>query len=195
MEEEGDNEDIPSAISPSDEVEDDEDEEDPPRKKQKRRSGNYATASSPVKDAAADLEEGGMSSSGARSRGDWDEPLAAPPVSSAPPLQFARIPSVSLGSDDGVGATRLVMLFLFLCRVIFLNVGFRVLNFLASFGSYRSGGTSSPPHEVEHTSAPSAELTVRVADEPARAGGSMAPSDAAAAISADADLLDHVSIR
>ena len=147
-----------------------------------------------MKDADADLEEGSLSASGAEYRGEWNEPVAAPPVSSAPPLQFARMPSVSLGSDDGVRSTRLVMLILFLCQVIFLNVGFRVMNFRTSLGSYRSGGTSSPPHEVEHMFAPSAELTVRVADEPARAGGSMAPNDAVAATLADVDLLDHVTI-
>ena len=113
LEEQGDKEDIPSAISPSEEVEEDEDDEEPARKKQKRRSGGSATASSPARDAAAELEEDGLSSSGAKYLGDWNEPVAAPPVSSAPPPEFARMPSVSLGSDDGVGVTRLVMLVLF----------------------------------------------------------------------------------
>ena len=106
MEEEGDDGNIPPAVSPSDEVEEEE-EEEPARKKQKRRSGgDSATASSPAKDANVDLEEAGMSSSGVRSQDNWDEPLAAPPVSSAPPRGFARMPSVSLGSDDGDEATR-----------------------------------------------------------------------------------------
>ena len=106
VEEEDDDEDIPSAISPNEEVEDDDDEGEPARKRQKRRSGgDSATASSPAKDVDADLEAG-MSSAGVRSQDDWDEPLAAPPVSSAPSRGFARMPSVSLGSYDGDKAAR-----------------------------------------------------------------------------------------
>ena len=65
-----------------------------------------ATASSPARGADADLEEAVATSSGVRSPGDWDEPLAAPPVSSAPPREFARMPSLSLGSDDEFETTR-----------------------------------------------------------------------------------------
>ena len=61
-----------------------------------------------------------MLSSGAGSLGDWNEPLAAPLVSSALPREFARMPSVSLGSDDDVETTRLVVLFFLLRRVTFL---------------------------------------------------------------------------
>ena len=102
MEEDDDDDDeLPSAISPNDEVEDDDDDEEPARKRQKRRSGgDSATASSPTRGADADLEEAVATSSGVRSPGGWIEPLAAPPVSSAPPRAFARLASVSLGSDD-----------------------------------------------------------------------------------------------
>ena len=132
LEEEGDEDDLPSAISPSEEVEGDEDDEEPLRKKQKRQGGDSATASSPAKDATAELEEDDASSSGAKNLGDWSAPMAAPPVSSAPPLEFARMASVSLGSDDGVEVTRLVMLVL-LCRVCFPTGGFSFSNFSCIF--------------------------------------------------------------
>ena len=107
MEEEDDDDDLPSAISPNKGVEDDDDEEEPARKRQKRRSGgDSVTTSSPAKGADADLEEAAATSSGVRSPGDWNEPLAAPPVSSAPPRAFARMPSLSLGSDDELETIR-----------------------------------------------------------------------------------------
>ena len=107
MEEEGDDDDLPSAISPNEEVEDDADKGEPAPKRQRRRSGgDSASASSPAKGADADLEEAGATSSGVRSQGDWDEPLAAPPVGSAPPREFAHMPSLSLGSDDEFETTR-----------------------------------------------------------------------------------------
>ena len=57
-----------------------------------------------MKDAGVDMEEEGMSSSGVWD--DWDEALLVPPVSSAPPRGFARMPSLSLGSDDEFETTR-----------------------------------------------------------------------------------------
>ena len=105
VEEEGDDEDIPSALSSNEEVEDDDEEEAPARKKLKRRSGgDSATASSPTKDAGVDMDEAGMSLSGTHH--DWDEALVVPPVSSAPPRAFARMPSLSVGSDDDLETTR-----------------------------------------------------------------------------------------
>ena len=105
--EEGDDDELPSAVSPNDEVEDDDDDKEPARKRQKRRSGgDSATASSPARGAEADPEEVVATSSGVRSPGGWIEPLAAPPVSSAPPRAFARLASVSLGSDDDLETTR-----------------------------------------------------------------------------------------
>ena len=119
MEEEDDDDDLPSATSPNEVVEDEDDEAEPVRKKQKRQSGgDSATASSPARGADVDLEEAVSTSSGARSPGGWSEPLAAPPVSSAPPRAFARLASVSLGSDDEFKTTRLVSCWL---RVVFCS--------------------------------------------------------------------------
>ena len=107
VEEEDDDDEIPSAHSPHEEVEDEDEEEEPVRKKRKLPSrGDSATVSSPAKDADVTLEEAVATSSGARSSGDWNEPLVVPPVSSAAPRSFARMTSPSLGSYDDLETTR-----------------------------------------------------------------------------------------
>ena len=68
------------------------------------------------------------------------------------------------------------------------------MKFLASCASYHSGGTSSPPHEVEHASTPPVERTLQVVGERAQGGVSLAPHGAGAATSSDADLVHKVSI-
>ena len=119
-----DDEEIPCAISPSEEVEDDDEEEEPARKKQKRRSGgDFATASSPAKDADFDLEEAGMSSSGVRSQDNWDGPMAAPPVSSAPPRGFLLFLVLHLvARGDGGRDVLIITLLLHECRLIMRSV-------------------------------------------------------------------------
>jgi len=101
--------DIPPAVSPSEELEDEEEEEQPLRKRPRRRSCDSASASSPVKDADVEGGEDGDSSSGTRHLEDMGDPLAAPPISSALPTEFARMPSISLGSEDDVDGARLVV--------------------------------------------------------------------------------------
>ena len=107
VEEEDDDEEIPSAHSPRDEVEEGDEVEEPAQKKRKLPSrGDSATASSPAKDADVTLEEVIATSSGAWSSGGWDEPLNVPPVSSAAPRSFERMPSPSLESYDDAGTPR-----------------------------------------------------------------------------------------
>ena len=53
-------------------------------------------------------EEAGKSSSGGMRTSDLADPLVVPPLSSAPPTDFARMASVSLGSEDDVDGARLV---------------------------------------------------------------------------------------
>ena len=106
--EEDDNE-LPSATSPSEEVEEDDEDEEPLPKRQKRKSGESASASSPLKETGVeDKEEMSGSSSGATHTSNPEEPLVAPPLSSAPPSRFARMPSVSVESEDDADVTRLV---------------------------------------------------------------------------------------
>ena len=56
-----------------------------------------------------DKEETSGSSSGATHTSNPEEPLVVPPLSSAPPSGFARMPSVSVGNEDDLDATRLVL--------------------------------------------------------------------------------------
>ena len=103
-------EELPPANSPSEDVgEDDEDEdEEPLLKRQRRKRGEFTSASSPLKDAAVeDKEETSGSSSGGRHTTGQVEPFVVAPLNSAPPT-FARMPSVSLGSEEDVDVTRLV---------------------------------------------------------------------------------------
>ena len=52
------------------------------------------------------MDEASESSSGARRTDGLAEPLFVPPLESAPPTEFARMPSVSLGSEDDLDVTR-----------------------------------------------------------------------------------------
>ena len=89
------------------EDEDDEDEE-PPVTRQRRRSGDSASASSPLKDAVVENEgEASESSLGARHTNDPAEPLTVTPLGCASPPKFARMPSVSLESEEDMDVTRL----------------------------------------------------------------------------------------
>ena len=105
-----DDDEVPSATSRSEELEEDDEDEEPLQKRLKRKNGDSASASSPLKEAAVeDKEEASGSSSGARHTSDPAEPSVVPPLSSALPTGFARMPSVSLGSEDDLDVTRLVL--------------------------------------------------------------------------------------
>lgn len=100
---EDDDEELPSANSPSEEVGEDDEEEEPLQKRQRRKAGESTSASSPLKDVAVeDKEETSGSSSGDKHTTGQVEPLVVPPLNSAPPTAFARMPSPSLGSEDDV---------------------------------------------------------------------------------------------
>ena len=108
--EEVDDDEVPSATSRSETLEEDDEDEEPLPKRRKRKSGESASASSPAKQVEVENVDGASeSSSGARHTSDPTEPLVVPPLSSAPPTGFARMPSVSLGSDDDLDVTRLVL--------------------------------------------------------------------------------------
>ena len=109
-EDEDEDDELPSATSPSEEVEEDDEDEEPLHKRQKRKSGDSASPSSPLKPAAVeDQGETSGSSSGGRHTSDPAELLVVLPLSSAPPVGLARMPSVSLGSEDDLDVTRLVL--------------------------------------------------------------------------------------
>ncbi len=81
---------VPSATSPSEELEEDDEDEEPLRKRQRRKGGDSGSASSPVKEAGVNEEETSESSSGARHPSDLAEPLVVPPLGSAPPPQAIK---------------------------------------------------------------------------------------------------------
>ena len=107
-EDEVDDDEVPSATSPSEELEGDDGDEEPLLKRQRRKRGDSGSASSPVKEAGVENEEASESSSGAWYTSDLADPLVMPPLGSAPPTEFARMASVSLGSEDDADGARLV---------------------------------------------------------------------------------------
>ena len=107
--EEVDDDEVPAATSRSETLEEDEDEE-PLHKRLKRKNGESASASSPTKQVEVEnADEASESSSGTRRTDGLAEPLLVPPLESAPPTEIARMPSVSIGSEDDADVTRLVL--------------------------------------------------------------------------------------
>ena len=96
-----DEEELPSAHSPEEELEEVEVDEDEARPQKRPRQGDSA-ASSPSRHTTAleDDDDTGSSSPSARESNDPQEPLSVDPLDSAPPLEFGRMPSVSVDSDD-----------------------------------------------------------------------------------------------
>ena len=108
--EEVDDDEVPSATSRSETLEEEDEDEEPLLKRQKRKSGESASALSPAKQVEVEnVDEASESSSGARRTSDLAEPVVASPRGFAAPTGFARMPSVSLGSEDNLDVTRLVL--------------------------------------------------------------------------------------
>ena len=110
-EDEVDDDEVPSATSRSEELEEDDLDEEPLLKRLKRKNGDSASASASSPTKQADLEnkdEASESSSGARRTSDLAEPVVASPLGFAPPTEFARMASVSVGSEDDMDIARLV---------------------------------------------------------------------------------------
>ena len=90
-------------------MEEDDEDEEPLPKRQKRKGGESASTSSPLKETSVeDKEEVSESSSGATHTSNPEEPLVMHPLRSAPPSRFARMPSISSGSEEDADTTRLV---------------------------------------------------------------------------------------
>ena len=89
--------DLPPAHSP------DEDYEEMARQSKRARhsKGESASASSPAKHAAnPEVDDTGSSSPSAKEQAELQDPLNMDPLDSAPLVEFGRLPSVSLGSDE-----------------------------------------------------------------------------------------------
>ena len=93
---------VPSAYSPPDDIEETtEDEEETCQSKRARYSkGESDSASSPTKQSNPEMDDTGSSSPSAKEQATLDNPLVIEPLSSAPPSEFARLPSVSLASSE-----------------------------------------------------------------------------------------------
>ena len=95
--------DVPSAHSPAEDIEEiAEDDEDTRHPKRARYSkGDSSSASSPVKKVSnPEMDDTGSSSPSAKEQAALDNPLVIEPLSSTPPSEFHRLPSVSLASSE-----------------------------------------------------------------------------------------------
>ena len=194
VEDEDDEEEIPSADSPRDEVEEEDEVEEPARKKRKLPiRGESATVSSPARGVAD--EEAVATSPGAQSSGGWEEPLNVPPVASAAPRSFARMPSPSLSSFDDTSSPRLVSL-QHVPRVVLLRVRRLFDCVLDITCSHHSGNVGSPLRDTELTSGPSTGLETPVVVEKVHVEANAMASSSRVPPSAvdDLELLDHVSL-
>ena len=94
---------VPSAHSPTEDIEETaEDDEDARQPKRARHSkGDSALASSPAKQVSnPEMDDTGSSSPSAKEQAALENPLIVEHLSSAPPSEFRRLPSVSLASSE-----------------------------------------------------------------------------------------------
>ena len=95
--EQDDDEEIPSAHSPSEDVEEDEEDAEPQPKRRKRKNVDSTSRSSPLKEVVAEDKEASESSSDAS---DPEDPLSVPPLNTAPPAGFRKMASPPMSSED-----------------------------------------------------------------------------------------------
>ena len=97
--EQDDDEEIPSAHSPSEDAEEEEEDAEPQPKRRKRKNVDSTSRSSTLKEVVAEDKETSESSSDASVP---EGPLSVPPISSAPPATFGRMetPPMSSEGDD-----------------------------------------------------------------------------------------------
>ena len=97
VEQDDDEDELPSAHSPNEEVEEDDEDEEPLRKRLRRKNVDSTSGSSPLKEVVAEDKEARDSSS------DASEPvdrLSVPPLNSAPPVGFVAMASPPMSSED-----------------------------------------------------------------------------------------------
>ena len=96
VEQNDDEDELPSAHSPSEEVEENDEDNEPQPKRQRRKDVDSTSRSSPLKGVVADKEAGESSSDAS----EQEDPLSAAPLSSAPPAGFVKMASPSMSSED-----------------------------------------------------------------------------------------------
>ena len=86
VEQDDDEDELPSAHSPSEEVEENDEDNEPLPKRRRRKNVDSTSGSSPLKEMAVEDKEASESSSDAS---EPEDPLSVPPLNSAPPV-FGR---------------------------------------------------------------------------------------------------------
>ena len=88
---------IPSAHSPSEDVEENEQDTEPQPKRRRRKNVDSTSGSSPFKEVVVEDKEASESSFDASEPEDF---LSVPPLNSAPPAAFGKMASPPLSSED-----------------------------------------------------------------------------------------------
>ena len=97
VEQDDDEDEIPSAHSPSEDVEENEEDPEPQLKRRKRKNVDSTARSSPLKEVVAEGREASESSSDASVP---EGPLSVPPLNSAPATAFGRMETPPMSSED-----------------------------------------------------------------------------------------------
>ena len=185
---------LPSVHTPEEELEEPADDEDKLGQPKRRRhdKGDSASGSSPAKRAAAaEVADTGSCSPSAKESNDPHKPLTVDPLGAAPPMDFSRLPSVSLSSEDDE-EIRLVDLCLCLLTVAISECWFFFMFFLQR--SHWSGVapeyTYAPIVEEDPLVVPDA--SVAATTEVARASTSAASEKLVDPTPIPTSLLEHV---
>ena len=102
-EEEPADDELPLAHSPVEELEEvevDEEESRPQKRPRHEMVDSVSTSSPPRRAAAEEDDDTGSSSLSAKDPKRAQEPMTVNPLASAPPIEFGRMASVSLDSDE-----------------------------------------------------------------------------------------------
>ena len=97
VEQDDDEDEIPSAHSPSEDVGENEEDAEPQPKRRRRKNVDSTSRSSPLKEVVAEDKEASESSSEAS---EPEDPLSVPPLNSAPPAAFGKMASPPMSSED-----------------------------------------------------------------------------------------------
>ena len=96
VEQNDDEDELPSAHSPSEEVEENDEDTELQPKRQRRKDVDSTSRSSPLKGVIVDKEAGESSSDAS----EQEDPLSVPPLNSAPPTAFGKMASPPMSSED-----------------------------------------------------------------------------------------------
>ena len=97
VEQNDDEDELPSAHSPSEEVEENDEDDEPQPKRQRRKDVDSTSRSSPLKEVIAEGKEASESNSEAS---EPENPLPVTPLNSAPPAGFVKMASPPMSSED-----------------------------------------------------------------------------------------------